>query len=62
MPSIPNMRIYDWASVVQPSWYITDGIHYNTPGSAERAHLIASALAESFPAPGQRGYSGCLIP
>ncbi len=30
----PNMKIYDWASVVQPSWFISDGIHYNTPGSA----------------------------
>ena len=30
----PNMKVYDWASVVQPSWFIPDGIHYNTPGSA----------------------------
>ncbi len=58
----PNMRVYDWASVVQSSWFIADGIHYNTPGSAERARLIASALADAFPQPGQRGYSGCLIP
>ncbi len=61
-PLYPNMRIFDWASVVQPSWFIPDGIHFNTPGSAQRAHLIASALAEAFPAPGQNGYSGCLIP
>jgi peptidoglycan/LPS O-acetylase OafA/YrhL len=60
--SYPNMRVYDWASVVQPSWFISDGIHYSTPGSAERAQLIASALAEAFPAPGQRGYSGCVVP
>jgi hypothetical protein len=58
----PNMKIYDWASVVQPSWFISDGIHYNTPGSAQRAHLIAGALADAFPVSGQRGYAGCLIP
>ena len=61
-PSYPNMRIYDWAAVVQPSWFISDGIHYSTPGSAQRAHLIARALAEAFPLSGQRGYAGCLIP
>ena len=48
-PSYPNMRIYDWAGVVQPSWFISDGIHYSTLGSAQRAHLIATALAEAFP-------------
>ncbi len=60
--SYPNMRVYDWASVVSPSWFIPDGIHYSSPGSAERAQLIASALAEAFPAAGQRGYSGCVVP
>jgi peptidoglycan/LPS O-acetylase OafA/YrhL len=58
----PNMRVYDWASAVQPAWFISDGIHYSTPGSAARARLIASALAEAFPAAGERGYSGCVIP
>jgi hypothetical protein len=58
----PNMRVYDWASVVQPTWFISDGIHFSSPGSAARARLIASALAEAFPAAGERGYSGCLIP
>jgi peptidoglycan/LPS O-acetylase OafA/YrhL len=61
-PQYPNMKVYDWASIVQPSWFIPDGIHYNTPGSAERAHLIASALADAFPISGQRGYAGCVIP
>ena len=61
-PSYPNMRIYNWAGVVQPSWFISDGIHYSSLGSAQRAHLIASALAEAFPQAGQRGYAGCLIP
>ncbi len=61
-PHYPNMKVYDWASVVEPSWFIPDGIHYNTPGSADRGRLIASALAEAFPESGQRGYAGCLIP
>jgi hypothetical protein len=58
----PNMRVYDWASAVQPAWFISDGIHYGTPGSAARARLIASALAEAFPVAGERGFSGCVIP
>jgi peptidoglycan/LPS O-acetylase OafA/YrhL len=60
--SYPNMRIYNWASAVQPRWFIKDGIHYSTPGSAQRAHLIAQALAEAFPRAREHGYPGCLIP
>jgi hypothetical protein len=56
------MRVYDWASVVQSQWFISDGIHYSTPGSAQRAHLIAQALADAFPGAGQQGYPGCVIP
>jgi lysophospholipase L1-like esterase len=46
----PTMRVYDWAAVARPSWFIPDGIHYTPPGYAERARLIANALAEAFPA------------
>jgi peptidoglycan/LPS O-acetylase OafA/YrhL len=46
----PNMRIYDWASVVQPQWFISDEIHYTSAGYAARAELIADALAAAFPA------------
>lgn len=46
----PNMRIYDWRSVVQDSWFQGDGIHYSTAGSAARARGIADSLAEGFPA------------
>jgi peptidoglycan/LPS O-acetylase OafA/YrhL len=46
----PNMRVFDWASVARDSWFIPDGIHYYSPGYAARAHLIADALAEAFPA------------
>jgi peptidoglycan/LPS O-acetylase OafA/YrhL len=49
----PNMRVFDWASVAKNSWFIPDGIHYYSPGYAARAHLIADALAEAFPARGQ---------
>jgi peptidoglycan/LPS O-acetylase OafA/YrhL len=54
----PNMRIYDWASAVKDRWFIPDGIHYYSPGYAARAHLIADALATSFPATGSSGVAG----
>ncbi len=54
-----NLRVFDWASVVQDDWFINDGIHYNTPGYAARARLIAQALAHAFPASGKR--SGCIV-
>ncbi len=56
----PNMRIYDWASVVKDKWFIPDGIHYYSPGYAARAHLIADALAEAFPHSGTPS-SGCVV-
>jgi lysophospholipase L1-like esterase len=49
----PNLRIFDWASVVQPGWYIPDGIHYTSAGYATGAHAIAGALAKAFPAGGR---------
>jgi peptidoglycan/LPS O-acetylase OafA/YrhL len=51
-PRYPNMRVYDWASVAQDSWFISDGIHYTSAGYAARAYLIAQALAAAFPAQG----------
>ncbi|MCW2934890.1 MAG: putative acyltransferase [Actinomycetia bacterium] len=47
----PNMKIYNWASVVQTPWYINDGIHFTSAGYAARGELIADALAAAFPAP-----------
>jgi 2-polyprenyl-6-methoxyphenol hydroxylase-like FAD-dependent oxidoreductase len=44
------MRVYDWASVAQRRWFISDGIHYTSPGYAVRSHDIAQALAQAFPA------------
>lgn len=48
----PNMRIFNWAGVAQPGWFLSDGIHYDTPGCAARAHAIADALAAAFPVAG----------
>jgi peptidoglycan/LPS O-acetylase OafA/YrhL len=52
LPNYPNMRLYDWPAVVQNSWFINDGIHYTSYGYAQRARLIADALAAAFPAGG----------
>jgi hypothetical protein len=49
-PRYPSMRVYNWAAVAKRSWYIPDGIHYTPKGYAERARLIADALARAFPA------------
>ncbi len=48
-PRYPNMRVYNWAAVAKRAWFISDGIHYTSAGYAQRAHLIASALATAFP-------------
>ncbi len=55
----PNMHVFDWAGLVRNSWFISDGIHFNTPGYAARARLIAQALAYSFPTQPQE--SGCVV-
>jgi hypothetical protein len=60
--SYPNMRIYDWAAVVQDSWFISDGIHFTSAGYAARAYLIARALAAAFSDQGGAGQpSSCLV-
>ncbi|MBU3691136.1 MAG: acyltransferase family protein [Solirubrobacterales bacterium] len=48
-PSWPNMRIYDWYDQVREDWFVTDGIHFTSEGYANRARMIADALAEAFP-------------
>jgi hypothetical protein len=55
----PNMRVFDWASVVKDGWYIPDGIHYTSEGYAARARLIADALTKAFPASGAP--TGCVV-
>jgi peptidoglycan/LPS O-acetylase OafA/YrhL len=49
-PAYPNLRVYDWASVAQPGWFISDGIHYSSAGSVQRSADFANALAAAFPA------------
>ncbi|HEY2518637.1 MAG TPA: acyltransferase family protein [Streptosporangiaceae bacterium] len=61
-PQYPNMRVYDWAGVVQNSWFISDGIHYTSAGYAARSAGIAHALAEAFPAKtSQTAHNGCVV-
>jgi hypothetical protein len=52
----PNMRIFNWAAVAQPGWFLPDGIHYNSFGCAQRARAIANALARAFPRSGHSRY------
>jgi len=49
----PNMRIFNWSAATRPSWFLSDGIHYNSLGCAMRARAIADALARAFPQSGQ---------
>jgi len=55
----PNMRIFDWASVVRMRWFLNDGIRYTSGGYASRARQIAKALARAFPATGPS--RGCTV-
>ena len=48
-PAYPNLHIYDWASAMNPAWLSSDRIHYTSEGYAQRARLIADALAGEFP-------------
>ena len=56
----PNMRVYDWAAQVKDPWFISDGIHFTTPGYRERARRTAQALATAFPAAGGSP-ANCLV-
>jgi peptidoglycan/LPS O-acetylase OafA/YrhL len=55
----PNLRIFDWASLAKKKWFISDGIHYTSPGYAARARDIADALARAFPHAGSSG--SCVV-
>lgn len=49
----PNMRVYDWAAEAEDDWFLDDGIHFTSFGSAERARRTATALAKAFPTAGE---------
>ena len=57
----PNMRVFDWASVANDSWFISDGLHYTSEGYAQRARLTAASLVHAFPASGRERDSSCVI-
>ncbi len=54
-----NMRVFNWAAVAQPSWFISDGIHYTSAGYEQRALDIADGLALAFPQGGKS--KSCLV-
>ncbi len=55
----PNMRVFNWAALPKPGWFINDGIHYTSAGYEKRALYIADGLAMAFPAGGLN--SSCLV-
>jgi peptidoglycan/LPS O-acetylase OafA/YrhL len=55
----PNLRVFDWAALARPGWFISDGIHYTSRGYAARSRDIAQALARAFPQTGSSG--GCVV-
>ena len=55
----PTMRIYDWASVANKTWFGPDRIHYTSQGYAQRARRIANALITAFPKSSSR--STCVV-
>jgi len=57
----PNMRVFDWASLANDSWFISDGTHYTSVGYAQRARLTADSLVDAFPASGREGDPGCVV-
>jgi peptidoglycan/LPS O-acetylase OafA/YrhL len=57
----PNMRVFNWASLARPQWFVSDGVHYTTPGYRARARDIANGLAAAFPAAGERQPASCQV-
>lgn len=56
----PNLRVYDWRAEVRDAWFVSDGIHFTTPGYAERAGRIADALARAYPVDAPPS-AGCVV-
>jgi peptidoglycan/LPS O-acetylase OafA/YrhL len=57
----PNMRVFDWASLANDSWFISDGTHYTSTGYAQRARLTADSLVHAFPASGKEEDPRCVV-
>lgn len=45
----PMMRVFNWAAVAKPQWFIPDHIHYTPAGYIQRTKAIAHALVKAFP-------------
>jgi peptidoglycan/LPS O-acetylase OafA/YrhL len=56
----PNMRVVDWAAHAKRKWFISDGIHYYSPGAVARNRVIAQGLVQAFPQ-GQPPSATCLV-
>jgi hypothetical protein len=46
----PTMRVFDWAALAKPSWFIPDHIHYTPQGYIDRTRAIVHGLVKAFPA------------
>jgi hypothetical protein len=46
----PTLRVLRWSDVALDEWFVSDGIHHTSGGSAWRSHAIADALVAAFPA------------
>ena len=57
----PHLRVFDWASVAEYGWFISDGTHYTSEGYAQRARLTAAALMQAFPASKGKSGPGCIV-
>jgi hypothetical protein len=57
----PTMRIFDWASVANEGWFISDGTHYTSAGYAQRARLTADSLVRAFPTSGEGKGPSCIV-
>lgn len=57
----PNMRVFDWASVANNGWFISDGTHYTSEGYAQRARLTAASLVHAFPTSGKGEGPSCVV-
>lgn len=57
----PNLKVFDWASMVEDGWYEPDGIHFTPEGTAYHASLIAEALVQAYPASGTGEESDCVV-
>ncbi len=45
----PMMRVFNWAAIAKPQWFIPDDIHYTPAGYVERTKAIAHGLVNAFP-------------